>query len=80
LAICTVDISPVAVGALAVNVHVWGLGGRVIIGLADTLADPGWEARATREQRSADELHAMRLQTAFLLADKLFPSSAVRTK
>lgn len=45
------DISPVVVAGLAVNCHVWGLGRRVVIGVADTLAEPDWPERAWREQQ-----------------------------
>jgi hypothetical protein len=49
------DISPLVTAALAVNCHLWGLGPRVIIGAADTLADPAWPARARAEQLAAIE-------------------------
>jgi hypothetical protein len=47
------DISPVAAAALAVNAHIWGLGRRVVIGCADTLAEADWPERAISEQRAA---------------------------
>jgi hypothetical protein len=54
------DISPVAVAGLAVNAHVWGLGRQVVIGCADSLAEPKWEVRALREQREAIEAQRSR--------------------
>ncbi|HEX7244108.1 MAG TPA: N-6 DNA methylase [Solirubrobacterales bacterium] len=59
------DISPVAVAALAVNVHIWGLGCQVVIGCADTLAEH-WEVRALREQREAVEAQRSRARAAVL--------------
>jgi hypothetical protein len=47
------DISPLAVAGLAVNAHVWGLGHNVIIGVADTLADPAWYGAAWEYQQTA---------------------------
>jgi hypothetical protein len=47
------DISPLVTAALAVNCHLWGLGPKVIIGAADTLADPAWPSRARAEQLAA---------------------------
>ncbi|GAA1439440.1 N-6 DNA methylase [Nocardiopsis tropica] len=44
-----VDIDPVAVACLAVNVHLWGLGPRVLIGCGDGLADD-WRPRALYER------------------------------
>jgi hypothetical protein len=54
------DISPQVVAGLAVNCHVWGLGPNVIIGVADTLAEPDWQARAWQAQTGAIE-HAREL-------------------
>jgi N-6 DNA Methylase len=45
------DVSHTAVACLAVNCHVWDLGPRVVIGIADTLAEPDWPERAWREQQ-----------------------------
>jgi hypothetical protein len=58
------DISPVAVAGLAVNAHIWGLGPQVVIGCADSLAEPDWEQRALREQREAIEAQRSRVKTA----------------
>ena len=49
------DISPVSVAGLAVNCYLWGLGPHVIIGVADSLADPAWPQRAWKEQQQATE-------------------------
>lgn len=57
------DISPVAVAGLAVNAHIWGLGHQVVIGCADSLAEPDWEVRALREQREAIEAQASRVKS-----------------
>lgn len=62
------DISPVAVAGLAVNAHIWGLGPQVVIGRADTLAEPDWEKRALREQLTAIEDQRSRVRVASLLA------------
>lgn len=56
------DISPVAVAGLAVNTHVWGLGRQVVIGCANSLAEPDWEVRALREQREAIEAQHSRVK------------------
>jgi hypothetical protein len=61
------DISPVAVAGLAVNAHVWGLGCQVVIGCADSLAEPDWEVRALREQRAAIDAQRSRVRTAAAL-------------
>lgn len=58
------DISPVAVAGLAVNAHIWGLGRQVVIGCANSLAEPDWEVRALREQREAIEAQRARMETA----------------
>lgn len=47
------DVDPVVVAALAVNVHLWELGPRVLIGCANVLAEPDWRVRAAEEQRTA---------------------------
>ena len=47
------DISALVVAALAVNCHVWGLGPNVVIGAADSLAEPDWPARAWETQCGA---------------------------
>ena len=47
------DISPVVTAALAVNCHLWGLGGRVVIRAADTLTELDWPDSAWAEQRAA---------------------------
>jgi hypothetical protein len=62
------DIAPVAVAGLAVNAHIWGLGPQVVIGCADSLAEPNWEQRALREQREAIEAQRSRLKTAQTLS------------
>ncbi|HEU5105900.1 MAG TPA: N-6 DNA methylase [Solirubrobacterales bacterium] len=58
------DISPVAVAGLAVNTHIWGLGRQVVIGCADSLAEPNWVARALQEQREAVEVQESRVKAA----------------
>lgn len=58
------DISPVAVAGLAVNAHIWGLGRQVVIGCANSIAEPDWEVRALREQREAIEAQRARIETA----------------
>jgi hypothetical protein len=62
------DIAPVAVAGLAVNAHIWGLGPKVVIGCADSLAEPNWGQRALREQREAIEAQRSRLKTAQALS------------
>lgn len=47
------DIDPVVVAALAVNVHVWDLGPRVLLGCANSFKEPDWQVRAAEEQRTA---------------------------
>jgi hypothetical protein len=47
------DVDPVVVAALAVNVHVWDLGPRVLLGCANSLKEPDWQVRAAEEQRTA---------------------------
>lgn len=56
------DISPVAVAGLAVSAHIWGLGHQVVIGCADTLAEPDWYLRALREQQEATEAQRSRVK------------------
>ena len=62
------DIDPVVVAGLSVNVHVWNLGPRVVIGCANALAEPDWVVRAAEEQRVAIETHEMLVTGAALLA------------
>lgn len=62
------DIDPVAVAGLAVNVHVWDLGPRVVIGCADAITELNWIARASEEQRAAIKIQEMRAAGAVLLA------------
>jgi hypothetical protein len=61
------DISAVAVAALAVNCHLWGLGRQVVIGCADTLAEPDWEVRALREREEAVAAQSARMRTAYAI-------------
>ncbi|MBS1895457.1 MAG: SAM-dependent DNA methyltransferase [Actinobacteria bacterium] len=69
------DIAPVAVAGLAVNAHIWGLGANVVIGCADTLAEPDWPARAMREQREAVDAQRLRVKTAQMpSAMKILPA------
>jgi hypothetical protein len=56
------DISPLIVAGLAVNMHVWDIGPRVIIGCANTLSHPDWHHKAWEEQRHAVE-HRDRLRS-----------------
>ena len=46
-------VSPAAVAVTAVNCHLWGLGPRVVIGVADSITEPDWPDRAWAEQRAA---------------------------
>ena len=46
-------ISPAAVAVTAVNCHLWDLGPHVVIGIADSIAEPGWPERAWAEQQAA---------------------------
>lgn len=62
------DIDPVAVAGLAVNLHVWDLGGRVVIGCANTLVEGNWEQRAVKEQGKAMEAHRSRMACAAMFA------------
>jgi len=62
------DISPLVTAALAVNCHLWGLGARVVIRAADTLADPDWQASAWAEQREAVKKRDALVGTATMLA------------
>jgi hypothetical protein len=62
------DIDPIAVAALAVNVHLWGLGPHVVITRADILTEPDWARRAAAEQEQALRDHDLRLSIARLLA------------
>jgi hypothetical protein len=61
------DVSTIAVAGLAVNAHIWGLGRQVVIGCADSLAEPDWAERAVREQREAIEAQRSRMETAAAL-------------
>lgn len=47
------DVDPVLVAALAVNVHIWDLGPRVLLGCADAIMEPRWQVRAAEEQHAA---------------------------
>ncbi|HWC48513.1 MAG TPA: N-6 DNA methylase, partial [Solirubrobacterales bacterium] len=62
------DIAPVAVAGLAVNAHIWGFGRQVVIGCADSLAEPDWEVRALREQREAVEAQISRVKAVEAIA------------
>jgi len=62
------DIDPVAVSALAVNVHLWDLGPHVVVGCANTLAESDWRARALAEQHAAIGHHNARVTVARCLA------------
>lgn len=63
------DIDPVAVAALAVNFHLWGLGPRVVVGRANTLVEPDWDKRAREEQLAAIEANDHRFAMARLLVE-----------
>lgn len=62
------DISPVAAAGLAVNAHIWGLGRRVVIGCANSLAEREWEVRARRERQGAIEAQRSRVKSAEMIA------------
>ncbi len=62
------DVSPVAVAGLAVNAHIWGLGRQVVIGCADSLAEPDWQVRALHEQQVAMEAQESRTRASRSLA------------
>lgn len=49
------DIGPVSVAGLAVNCHLWGLGHRAVIGVANTLTEPEWYVEAWEIQQDAFE-------------------------
>jgi type I restriction-modification system DNA methylase subunit len=68
------DVSPIAVAALAVNVHIWGLGRHVVIGCADSLLEPDWEVRAQREQQAAMETQRSRIEVARLIGAMTSPA------
>lgn len=61
------DIDPVVVAGLAVNVHVWDLGPRVVIGCANVLAEPDWVVRAAEEQKAAIETQETTASVATLI-------------
>lgn len=61
------DISEVSVAGLAVNCHLWGLGPRVIIGVANSLSDPEWDKRAWQEQQEVIAHRDQQLRTARML-------------
>jgi hypothetical protein len=72
-----VDVDPIAVAALAVNVHLWDLGPQVVIGHADTLAEPDWHVRAVAERDRAVKEHNFRVTAALFLAlDRLITDAA----
>jgi hypothetical protein len=52
-----VDIDELAVACLAVNVHLWGLGADVLLGVGNALTDD-WQARAEGERAECIELAA----------------------
>lgn len=62
------DVSHTAVACLAVNCHVWDLGPRVVIGIADSLAEPGWPERAWREQQEVTRQRDEQMKLARSLA------------
>jgi N-6 DNA Methylase len=63
------DVDPVAVAALAVNLHVWDLGPRVVVGCANVLAEGDWEKRAREEQLAAIERNDRHIAMAHLIAE-----------
>jgi hypothetical protein len=73
------DISRIAVAGLAVNAHIWGLGPQVVIGCADSLAEPDWVERAAREQREAIEAQALRVKTVAALGALEVPPAGVES-
>lgn len=63
------DISPVPVAGLAVNAYLWGLGPHVILGVADTLANPSWYEQAWQDQlETIQERDRLRKELIMLLA------------
>lgn len=62
------DVNPVAIAMLAVNASVWGLGRRVLFGVADTLAEPDFTQRFADEQDRAREQAAELAGHARMLA------------
>jgi hypothetical protein len=62
------DISPVSVAGLAVNCHLWDLGHRVVIGVADTLMEPDWPDAAWKAQQGAIARRNQLLEYAQTLA------------
>jgi N-6 DNA Methylase len=75
---CGCDIDPVVVAALAVNVHIWDLGPRVLIGCANVLKEPDWNVRAGEEQMIAVETREALAFGASLLAAASTAKSADR--
>ncbi len=70
------DVSHVSVAGLAVNLFLWDVGPRTIIGVADTLLDPAWYEREWEKSRGAiahrdDLLSTARMLAAFRRADAL---------
>lgn len=51
-----VDIDDLAIAALAVNATLWELGPNVILGVANTLANPDWTDRALAERNEAVQI------------------------
>lgn len=45
-----VDIDELSIACLTVNVVLWGLGPKVVLGVGDVLADPDWTTRALGER------------------------------
>jgi hypothetical protein len=61
-----VDIDELAIACLAVNVHLWGLGTDVLLGVGNALTDD-WQARAEGERRECIELAASVRQHKLML-------------
>jgi hypothetical protein len=63
------DIDATAVACLAVNAVLWELGPRVVLGVADTLAEPDWIDRALAErQETLDVAQRCKEARALVLA------------
>ena len=70
----THGITPAAVAVTAVNCHLWDLGPHVVIGIADSIAEPGWPKRAWAEQQAA-----INLRDTMVLAEAMRTSAGSTT-
>lgn len=78
------DVDPVATALLAVNAHLWELGHGVLVGCADSLAEPDWMRRAWEAQCAAirhrdDLLGTAAFVTAIRQAETLLVGKTAET-